>query len=120
MHFEPELATKRQRDFLSHILGDGAYAKIQTMSKREAHQVIEQYCADREQNPQKWRTDTPTERQETFLRKCGQWKPGLTRGEAFDLIASIKQRIAQTSPREIKEEQARAQCSVSSCDEIAK
>ena len=32
----------------------------------------------------------PTARQEQLLRTRGLWRPGMTRGEAFDLIARIK------------------------------
>ena len=36
-----------------------------------------------------WRGEPATPRQEAFLRRHGQWQPGLTRGAASDRIAAI-------------------------------
>ncbi len=38
-----------------------------------------------------WRKKPPSSRQEEFLRIHGQWREGLTRGKASDLIGEIKQ-----------------------------
>jgi hypothetical protein len=52
------------------------------ISKREASTLIHDAVEQRRSLP-------PTDKQEWILKQHGQWRPGMSRGEAFDLIGEI-------------------------------
>jgi|HubBroStandDraft_4_1064222.scaffolds.fasta_scaffold1031060_1 hypothetical protein len=73
--------TLRQRGFLArHRLDHNGQ-----MDFHQASQRIGQYVAAR-------RRTSPSDRQKRFLMQHGKWRDGMTRGEAFDLIGSLKRR----------------------------
>jgi hypothetical protein len=55
------------------------------LSRGAACALIADYIGSRRELP-------PTPQQQRFLRDHGQWRGGLSRGEAFDRIAAIKAR----------------------------
>jgi hypothetical protein len=69
---------------------------IPSMTKEEAHKIISASVA---QAAAKNGTLTPSERQEYFLRKRGQWHDGMSRGEATMLIGRIKHQEASRGKR---------------------
>jgi hypothetical protein len=70
--------TPKQQAFLArHGLQDGPQ-----MDFYDAIHTIGDYVSAR-------RLCAPTAKQERLLRQHGLWKPGLTRGQAFDLIKTI-------------------------------
>ena len=101
MTMKPARATARQREALHDILPDESYERIENMTYQEASQHIGWYSRN-------WRGFPPTQRQQTFLRNWGRWKAGLNRGQASDLIAEIKERIARMTPEQVEAERREA------------
>jgi hypothetical protein len=101
MTMEPARATARQREALHDILAIESYERIESMSYQEASQHIGWYARN-------WRSFPPTQRQQTFLCNWGRWKAGLNRGQASDLIAEIKERIARMTPEQVEAERREA------------
>jgi hypothetical protein len=95
-------ATPRQREVLRRLSHDTTEEEIQSMSISEASDCIGASWDT-------WRKFEATQRQEYFLRKWNQWKPGLNRGAASELIAAIKKRTATMTPDEVTGELIRAQ-----------
>jgi hypothetical protein len=76
---DPDSPTRKQQAFLDrHNL-----CPEQPIDYHEAAHVIGRFVHDRRQL-------SPTERQKEFLKAQGQWRDGMSRGEAFDLIRRIK------------------------------
>jgi hypothetical protein len=101
MLVDPLPATERQREVLFDILPDASYDEIMAMSRADAHAHISHHVETRRRGP-------ATQRQEAFLRRWGRWHPGLTRGQAHELIADIKARTAHLSPADLAEAMASA------------
>src|SRR5262245_63624655 len=99
---KPRPATERQRALLSKILENTPYEEIEQMSFDQADRLIAW-------NAEHWREYPATLRQEVFLRNWNQWKAGLSRGEAADLIAAIKAKTATMTPDELSQAIAHAQ-----------
>src|SRR5262245_28795851 len=72
------ILTPRQAAFLQRLGVD----PDPLLRRHEAHEQIVRAIGQRRQMP-------PTAKQEYFLRQRNQWREGMTRGEAFDLIGDL-------------------------------
>jgi hypothetical protein len=70
--------TRKQEAFLARNRIDPGRA----LDFYEAAHAIGQFVRSR-------REMSPTPRQEQFLKQKGQWRDGMSRGEAFDLIGQL-------------------------------
>jgi hypothetical protein len=78
-HYDDRDATPAQRKTLLDL----GIAIPHPLSMRDADYLIKK-------NQAKWSNLPPTERQRHFLVYRGRWRVGMTRGEASELIARIK------------------------------
>jgi hypothetical protein len=80
---KPELATEKQIAVLTKLLEPSQHSKIPTMARRQASQFLLVHRGH------DWRQEPATDSQRAFLSKHGQWKDGLTKGDASDLISNL-------------------------------
>jgi hypothetical protein len=66
------------------VLGEMGLDPSSIRTSYDAYQLIRAHYA-------KWASLPATAKQEWLLRQTGQWKDGMDRGEAAELIARIKQ-----------------------------
>jgi hypothetical protein len=84
-YLQPGSITWRQAEALRRLVPAGT--PIGLLSRYEAAGLLK--LADPNA---RWRRKLPTPRQREFLWDRGLWRPGLTRGEASDLISEAIER----------------------------
>ena len=102
MQIGPRKATERQKEVLHQTLQNTSYDEIENMSLDEASRLIGSHSKN-------WRNYPATHWQEKLLRDWNQWKSDMRRGEACDLIAVLKARIAKMSSEELSQALSDAQ-----------
>jgi hypothetical protein len=95
-------ASDKQRAVVRKILPNVSNQEILDMSSEEADGHIAWHANN-------WRGLPPTQRQEAALRNVGPWHGGLTRGQASDLIATIRVKTTRITPDELRQEITQAQ-----------
>jgi hypothetical protein len=91
LYHEDQPATERQRRVLYSILPANMHGRIPRMTKAVANLCI----AARQQQ---WSALPPTDQQIAFLRRHHAWRDGIKRGEASEIISTIKKAQLRDDP----------------------
>ena len=74
--------TPKQTQVLRRILAPSQWPSIAAMSRRQAWEIIHDYSLT-------WPSHPATARQKQILLQSGQWREGMTKGEAHALIGKL-------------------------------